>query len=78
MQEPAFDYVERMVFGITGNEMSERRDASIMAKRGRMPVSGDEKTKLLRRLQGTIYFETTLSTSNMSLIRDSELVCASG
>lgn len=79
MQEPARDGVEVMVSGVNGNVLSERRrTASVMTKRGRIPSTGDEKTKLLRRLQGTTHFEKTLSTSNVSHHGKSALVCASG
>jgi hypothetical protein len=65
--------------GITGNVMSERRDAFI-AREGRMPLSTDAKTEVLRKLQGQIYFKKTLSATNASLPGRSTptLVCAAG
>ena len=65
-----------MVSGVAGKLPSEIRAAS-MARKGRMPFSADDKSEVLRKLQGSVHFEKILTATNVGK-RKSTLVCAAG
>jgi hypothetical protein len=56
--------------------MPEILDAASMARKGRLPSRTGEKSEVLCKLQGSIYFEKSLSASSASYHAKSSLVCA--